>query len=137
MSATVDIQTETVANALAVPIQAVTSREDTTLSKDKTGSTKKKESTNTNNDDQQVVTKKDLQKEGETVEFVFLYNDGIVKIQKVKTGIQDNNYIQIISGLTEKQEVVIAPYKAISKTLRDGDKVKKVDKKDIFAEGGN
>jgi HlyD family secretion protein len=135
MSATVDIQTKTVINVLAVPIQAVTSREDTT----KANAIKKKENTPPPgpNGDEQVITKKDLQKEGETVEFVFIYNDGIVKKQKVKTGIQDNTYIQILEGLTEKQEVVVAPYKAVSKLLNDGDKVKKVDKKDLFAEGGN
>jgi HlyD family secretion protein len=136
MSATVDIQTKTVVSALAVPIQAVTSREDTT----KANATKKKENTPTSsgpNGDEQVITKKDLQNEGETVEFVFIYTEGIVKKQKVKTGIQDNTYIQILEGLTEKQEVVVAPYKAVSKLLNDGDKVKKVDKKDLFAEGGN
>jgi HlyD family secretion protein len=136
MSATVDIQTKTVANAIAVPIQAVTSREDTT----KGNTVKKKENTpppSGPGDNGTVITKKDLQKEGETVEFVFIYNDGVVKKQKVKTGIQDNTYIQILEGLTEKQEVVVAPYKAVSKLLNDGDKVKKVDKKDLFAEGGN
>ena len=140
MSATVDIQTKTVINTLAVPIQAVTSREDTSTANDKKNPAKKKEDApppSGPGDNGPIITKKDLQKEGETVEFVFIYNDGIVKKQKVKTGIQDNNYIQILEGLTEKQEVVVAPYKAVSKLLNDGDKVKKVDKKDLFAEGGN
>jgi HlyD family secretion protein len=133
----VDIQTETVVNVLAVPIQAVTSREDTTLVADKTKTEKKKENkasgTGPDNNDE-LVSNKDLQKEGEIEEFVFLYTNGTVKKQKVKTGIQDNNYIQILDGLTEKQEVVTAPYKAISKLLKDGDKVTKVDKKDIFTD---
>jgi HlyD family secretion protein len=133
MSATVDIQTKTVVDVIAVPIQAVTTREDTTIAKDKTKTTKTKETAETD-DHETYVSNKDL-KEGEstTEEFVFLYADGIVKKRKVKTGIQDNTYIQILEGLTEKDEVVTAPYKAISKLLSDGDKVKKVDKKDLFA----
>ncbi len=133
MSATVDIQTEIVKNVLAVPIQAVTTREDTTELADQT-KPKKKE----NKDSEpyeEVVSKKDLLKETtKSVEFVFVYSNGIVTKQVVKTGIQDNTYIQILEGLTDKQEIVTAPFKAISKQLKDGDKVTKVDKKDIFSE---
>ena len=50
----------------------------------------------------------------------------------MKTGIQDNSYIEILSGLKLGEEVITAPYSAVSKTLKDGDKVKKVDKKDLF-----
>jgi len=50
----------------------------------------------------------------------------------VKTGIQDNMYIQILSGLKDGDEIITAPYSLVSKTLNDGDKVKKVDKKDLF-----
>ena len=132
MSATVDIQTEIVKNVLAVPIQAVTTREDTTELADQTKQKKKE-----NKDSEpyeEVVSKKDLLKESGTNEFVFIYSNGIVTKKEVKTGIQDNTYIQILEGLTEKQEVVTAPFKAISKQLKDGDKVTKVDKKDIFSE---
>jgi HlyD family secretion protein len=133
MSATVDIQTKTVISVLAVPIQAVTTREDTTA-KDKNKTAKKKEEAgNDMNDHEEYVSNKDMKaSEGTTEEFVFLYVDGTVKKQKVKTGVQDNTYIQILEGLKEKQEIVVAPYKAISKTLKDSVKVKKVDKKDLF-----
>lgn len=135
MSATVDIRTKRVTNTLAVQIQAVTSREDTTLIKDNTKDAKNVHSTDNN---KQTASDKSLkEKDGEAKEFVFLYVDGVVKKQKVKTGIQDNTYIEILEGLTEKQEVVVAPYKAISKLLKDGNKVKKVDKKDIFTGDSN
>ena len=62
-----------------------------------------------------------------------MLEEGIVKMTEVKSGIQDNTYIEIKEGLKEGQEVVTAPYRAISKTLKDGDKVKKVDKKDLFS----
>ncbi len=134
MSATVDIQTKTVVNVLAVPIQAVTTREDTTAGKDKTKTSKKKETEGNNQgDNEEFVSNKDLKDtQGAAQEYVFLYVDGKVKKQKVKTGIQDNTYIQILEGVSEKQEVVVYPYKAISKLLRDSSKVKKVDKKELF-----
>lgn len=128
MSATVDIQTKTVVDVLAVPIQAVTTREDTTRDMTKTKSHVSEDSYNR--------TKPETTgKESEPEEFVFVYKDGMAKKQKVVTGIQDNTYIEIVSGLSLKDEIVIAPFKAISKTLKDGEKVKKVDKKDLFAKG--
>ena len=53
---------------------------------------------------------------------------------KVKTGIQDNTYIQISEGLKEGQEVITAPYRAVSKKLKEGDKVNKVDAKDLYTD---
>lgn len=113
MSATVDIQTNTSNNVLAVPIQAVTTRKDT-------------------------VTK---QEEGDTVEediedvneVVFVVDSGIAKQKIVKTGIQNTMYIEIIDGLNEEDEVVIAPYAVVSKRLKDGDQVKSVDKKELYS----
>jgi HlyD family secretion protein len=63
-----------------------------------------------------------------------MYDNGIAKIMKVKTGIQDNMYIQVIEGVKEGQEVITAPYRAVSKKLKDGDKVKKVDPKDLYTD---
>ena len=54
------------------------------------------------------------------------------KSVKVKTGIQDNTYIQILEGLNEDDEVITAPYNAISKKLKDDALVEVVDKKDLF-----
>jgi HlyD family secretion protein len=130
MSATVDIQTKRVVNVIAIQIQAITSREDTVSKKDNVSVAKKDQNTDYNK--QTTLNNSIKEKEGGTEEFVFLYVDGVVKKQKVKTGIQDNTYIEILEGLTEKQEVVVAPYKAISKLLKDRDKVTKVDKKDLF-----
>ena len=67
-------------------------------------------------------------------EYVFLAKDGKALMQEVKTGIQDNTYIEIISGLEEGQEVISAPYRAISKRLKNGDVIKVVDKKELYSE---
>src|SRR3989339_939265 len=113
MSASVDIQTKRVVDVFSVPIEAVTTRIDSLKNKYK---------------------KEDLKNENEEKinEIVFIYKDGKVNQKIVKTGIQDNNYIQILEGLSEKDEVVVAPYSAISKKLRDNLPVQKVEKEFLF-----
>jgi HlyD family secretion protein len=130
MSTTVEIQTETAKDALSIPIQAVTTRvAKDTLDKYNAKAVKER----TDGDDQmEIVGAK--KKTGEIQECVFVLEKGTAKKVNVKSGIQDNNYIQILSGLKEGQEVITGPYSAISKTLKDKDKVKKVDKKDLFTE---
>jgi HlyD family secretion protein len=67
----------------------------------------------------------------EEIAFVLLA-DGKVKKLVVKTGIQDINYIEVVKGLKEGDEVVIGPYSAISKDLKDGTRVKVVPKDKLF-----
>jgi len=123
LTATVDIYTNHT-KSLSVPIQSVTTRDD------KKNDTGKPAST----DDQ----KKTAANSGTTKEYVFVYSKpGIVKQTLVTTGIQDDTYIQILSGLKEGDEVVSAPYPAISKTLKDKDKVEKVDKSKLFTNTDN
>lgn len=124
MSATVDIQTKSVENVLTLPIQAVTTRADTT-----NAAPKMEEKEQPQQDDANVKKKIEI-----VQEYVFLYDNGVAKMLKVKTGIQDNSYIQIIDGLKEGQEIITAPYRAVSKKLKDGDKVKKVDAKDLYTD---
>lgn len=125
MSANVDIQTETVYKAMSVPIQAVTTRADTT------GSSEVKKYDPDMNNDSEDNTKKN---ETELQEYVFLYQDGKAVMTKVKTGIQDNTNIQIAEGLKKGDKVVTGPYRAVSKTLKNNDKVKEVDKQELFKE---
>jgi HlyD family secretion protein len=58
----------------------------------------------------------------------------LARSRKVKTGIQDNNFIEIASGLEEGLEVITAPYSAISRKLKDSVKVNIVEKKNLFSE---
>jgi HlyD family secretion protein len=57
-----------------------------------------------------------------------------VILRKVKTGVQDNNYFEILEGLEEGEEVVVAPYRAISKKLKNHQPVEKVKKEDLFSD---
>ncbi len=132
MSATVDIHTKSAPNVLSLPIQAVTTRSDSTVN----AKDEKKE----NRDDygakvvdekkekiEAAKTSKDLKPQ----ECVFVFKDGKVTLQKVRTGIQDNLAIEIIEGLKEGDEVVNGPYNAVAKLLKNGMEVKKSEKSDI------
>ena len=63
---------------------------------------------------------------------MFVYKDGKVKKQAVKTGIQDSENIEILEGLKSGEEIVVGPFNAINKLLDDGAEVKKVDEKELF-----
>jgi HlyD family secretion protein len=106
MSASVDIFTNKVENVIAVPIQAVTVREKDGLKKN-----------------EEKLTDKDY----EEVVFV-IKNDTLVK-QKVVTGIQDDEYIQIIDGLSKGTSIVSGPYDEVAKNLKRGDRVRKKEEK--------
>jgi len=108
MSATVDIRTETKQGIISVPIQSVTTRTDTTK-----------------------VTQTVSDEEIRTLVFI---TDGERALAKdVKTGIQDNSYIEIISGVSAGDRVISAPFSAISKKLSDSTLVEIVKKEDLFS----
>jgi HlyD family secretion protein len=130
MTTTVEIQTETAKDVLSVPIQAVTTR----VAKDTLDKYNAKNVTEKSNGNEKTEMVSTMKKTGEIQECVFVLENGTAKKVNVKSGIQDNTYIQILNGLNEGQEVITGPYSAISKTLNDKDKVKKVDKKDLFTE---
>lgn len=113
MSATVDIRTKSVENVITVPIQAVTTRKDTL---------DQKESIATEGEDD----------EAGQVEVVFLKNGNKAKMVKVETGIQNTMHIEVISGLSEGDEVIVAPYALVSKRLKDGQRIEVVDKKKLY-----
>jgi HlyD family secretion protein len=117
MSASVEIQTEHAHNVIALPIEAVTTR-------------------NKNDLDTTSIASKSThkaEKSKEDVEVVFVCGtDNKLSIRQVKTGVQDDKVIEILSGLKEGDEVVTGPYSAVSRALKHGDKVKKVSKEELF-----
>jgi len=115
MSASVEIQTRREKNILSIPVNAVTTRDWPDSIKNQKRNTQQLEGS----DIRQVVFVYDKKKEK-------------VLLRDVKTGIQDNEYIQIKEGLKEGEEVVIAPYGAIARTLKDKKDVYVVDKDKLF-----
>lgn len=128
MNASADIKTKRHDNVLAVPINAVAAR---VKGSDKSIEDKKKEDKKSNKaEGEDEIVKIDTD-ELEEVVFV-VQKDGKVKKVPVKTSIQDINYIEITEGLKDGDEVVTAPYNAISKTLKDGTKVKVTPKDKLY-----
>jgi HlyD family secretion protein len=121
MSTTVDIKTESHSNVISVPIQYVTTRQEKDLKQ------KDEDYAKTTH-----AQKSSGSEKKEASEIVFVVDGGKVKAKEVTTGIQDANYIEIKTGLSENETVVKAPFKLISKTLKDGDAVQVVDEKDLF-----
>lgn len=107
MSTTVDIQTSTKYNILTVPIQAVTTRVDSTI---------------------EASSLSD-----EVIRTLVFVSDGTYSLAKdVVTGIQDNTYIEILSGLEAGNEIITSPFSAISKKLSDSTLIEVVPKEDLF-----
>ena len=123
MSASADIQTKTHPMVLSVPINAITTRD----LKDSSAKADKKMADADINEAKETTNMDDL----EVIAFV-IDTGGIVRKVKVKTSIQDINYIEITEGLKAGEQVVSGPYEVVSKTLKTKDKVKVVDKKEIF-----
>lgn len=133
MSATVDIRTKKAADVLSVPIQSVTTR-DTTI--DKGGKSKvgnDQEMTDQGEIEVKNTKEKAMEVEKKDVECVFVIDKGKVKLVPVEIGIQDNNHIEIKSGLKEGEEIVSAPYSMIAKTLKDGDEIEVVQKDKLYS----
>ncbi len=122
MSAAVEIVTNKVENVLTVPVQAVTTRDDTT--KNVRAVALKNISTNENQPNKT--------KDKSYIEYVFVYEKGKAVLKKVKTGVQDNLFIQILEGLTDKEEVISGPFNLISKELINGSEVEKVERADLY-----
>lgn len=117
MTASSDIVTETRDSTLAVPIQCVTVRTMDQLQK-KPAEGKSGEAIANESSEPQFTPDKDG-----FVEIVFVVKDGAVEARQVKTGIQSNTHIEILTGLAENDEIVTGSYRAISKDLQHGVKV--------------
>ncbi|GEC72942.1 HlyD family secretion protein [Flavobacterium flevense] len=112
MTATVDIITKTKKNVLAVPISAVVVKSDTTAVSvlDKKMPDEKED-------------KKEAPKSDKKLECVFLKVGDKAKIRIIRTGIQDDTNIEILSGVKKGDNVITGPYTIVSKELNSGDKV--------------
>lgn len=129
MNASADIKTKRVDNVLAVPITAVNAR---VRGSDMNMADKKKEDKANKGEEENDISATEPD-DNELEEIVFVMQaDGTVKKVVVKSGIQDINYIEILGGIKAGDEIVIGPYIAISKNLKDGMKVKVVTKDKLF-----
>lgn len=108
MTATVDILTQTKKNVVVAPISAIV--------------VKKRSEIDPN------TPKEDADKRQEAI---FVVKDGKAILRAVNTGIQDNTHIEILSGVAEGDEIIVGSYNVISKTLKNGDKVRPSTQKEL------
>jgi HlyD family secretion protein len=112
MTATVDIITNKINNSIAVPISSIVIKTESQMTKEKK--------------ENDVLGSQDIKTEDdERFECVFINDNGVARLEKVKTGIQDDTNIEIMSGLSEGDEIITGPYDMVSKTLKPGDKIEK------------
>jgi HlyD family secretion protein len=130
MSATADIETATVSNVIAVPIQSVTVRStESDLSPEELERQRVRQEAAERDDNRADVTNEAAEKRKERAlrsklqRVVFVKTGDTVKMQKVETGISDNTFIEIRGGLEPGAEVVSGSYTAISRRLKEGAKV--------------
>ena len=104
MTATVDIITNKKKNIIGVPISAIVIKSDTTDSK-------------------KPYVAETSSATAEKFEVVYVKEGDVAKLRIVKTGIQDDSNIEILSGLKEGEIVITGPYNTVTKSLKQGDKV--------------
>lgn len=98
LTATVDIITKRNEKAVAVPISAVVVKSDT-------------------------LGNSSASKSDKRIESVFVKVDGKAKLKPIKTGIQDDSYIEVVEGISKGEEIIVGPYTVVSKQLKTGDLV--------------
>jgi len=138
LSCTADIETNMVKDAVAVPMQSVTIRTgDTNLSPEEIEKRKQKQAASDKGDNAAEVTNERIEKKTAKEErellakVVFVKKNNKAEMVRVTTGIADDTYMEIKSGIQPGDEVISGSYSAISRKLKNGAKVEieKPDKK--------
>jgi HlyD family secretion protein len=130
LSCTADIETNMVKDAVAVPMQAVTIRTgDSNLSPEEIEKKKLKSAARDKGDNNADYVNERQEKAAQREEreklakVVFLKKGGKAQSAKVTTGISDDTYMEIKTGVQPGDEVISGSYSAISRKLKDGAKV--------------
>lgn len=113
MTATVDIITDRRSQTVAVPISSIVIKTDTS---------------SVNKGNKKPTSSDNIPDNEEKFECVFVAKNGEANLRVIKTGIQDDTNIEVISGLEKGDEIITGPYNMVSKTLKPGDKVENKDK---------
>ncbi len=127
LSATVDIESESV-TGLSVPIQSVFTGDAGAKGKDAKGGP-------STGSDQNMDKQKSKLNDKKVKQFVYLFDSKASTVKKVEvtTGIQDDQFIIVKTGVKAGQEIVSGPYSAIQNKLKDGMKVEKTTKDKLFS----
>jgi HlyD family secretion protein len=127
MTASVEILTNRKENVMSVPLASVTTRNPKDLEAEKD---KENQGGPPANNSNQVADEKATNKRVVDKIVVFVNDKGTAKMVEVKTGISDYDNIEIIEGIKDSTEVITGPFLAVSKRLKEGDKVRVKPKED-------
>jgi len=116
MSGTVDVFTKTAFDVVAIPIQAVTVRDINEVAREKQRAERRQAGA-------EPDTSAVIPEEEDLRRVIFLFEDGKAVMSEVETGISDDTYIEILSGVSEGQRVITGPFRAVSRTLKPDDPV--------------
>ena len=130
LSCTADVETNMVKDAVAVPMQSVTIRTgDSNLSPEEIEKQKQKVAARDKDDNKAELSNDRMEKQAQReeheklVKVVFVKNGSKAQMTKVTTGIADDSYMEIRSGIKPGDEVISGSYSAISRKLKDGAKI--------------
>lgn len=130
LSCTADIETDTVKDVVAVPMQAVTIRTgDSNLSPEEIEKKKLKTAQRDKGDNNAEFVNEKAEKQAQKEErerlakVIFLKKGGKAQLVRVTTGISDDTFMEIKNGIQPGDEVISGSYSAISRKLKDGAKV--------------
>ncbi len=124
MTASVEIITNRKSNVLSVPLAAVTTRNPNAKSEEEEKAKKKEDG-----DNPRVTSDKKVEKKADKI-VLFVNEKGVAKMVEVKTGISDYDNIEILTGVADSAEVVTGPFLVVSKRLKEGDRIKLMEKND-------
>lgn len=125
MTASADIITTRKENVLSVPLASVTTRNPNE------GGPGGNQAGPPNRNASQPTDQQKSQKEAAKPKVVIFVNDhGTAKMLEVKTGISDYDNIEILSDISDSTEVVTGPFLVVSKRLKNGEKIRKAEKKE-------
>lgn len=123
MTATSDISTNTVTDVVKIPLQAVTVRSKAEVKKQLKEETEEDEAEPDDAKSKKRSNKENLDR------VVFIFADEKVQLVRVETGLTDNRFIEIKSGLKEGQQIVTGGYRVLTRELKHDKSVKIADKK--------
>lgn len=124
MTASADIITTRKENVLSVPLAAVTTRNPNEID-----AGENRDDPPNRNASQNSNPPKHPGKKNETKVVIFLNDNGTAKMMEVQTGISDYDNIEILTDLNDSTEVVTGPFLVVSKRLKEGEKIRPVEKK--------
>jgi len=124
MTASVEIITNRKSKVLSVPLAAVTTRNPNAKSEEEEKGKKKED-----RDNPRVTSDKKVEKKADKI-VLFVNDKGVAKMVEVKTGISDYDNIEILNGVADSVEVVTGPFLVVSKRLKEGDRIKLMEKKE-------